>query len=189
MYKCLIACTSVFILFITGCNSSDEKINDVEKYEIKQTIDETTQDDFIFRLVSDKAAYESGEDVKLYGEIEYIGDQAQISIFHSSSAIIFSMQEEVRGYDIGFGVNDIGLTTNLKKGEPYREEYTKSGGYSADDEEEFVEFMQGFLKNDDFPIGYYIVNGSTDFVVEPEEGLEERESIKIKATVDFKVVE
>src|SRR5690606_25537683 len=106
---------------------------------------------------------------KLYGEIEYIGDKKEVTIHHSSSAILFPMNEEIRGYEIGYGVNDIGLSTTLKQGEPYREEYEKSGGYSPDqDPKDYVKFMENFLNRDDFPPGYYIVNGFTDFSMDSE---------------------
>lgn len=128
MYKYFIVCVTVFALFMSGCSSSVKNISDLEKYEVKQTTDEVVQDDFIFRLVSVKEEYHSGEVVELYGEIEYTGDKDEITILHSSSAVIFSMKEEARGYEIGFGVNDIGITTILEKGVPYRGEYEKSGG-------------------------------------------------------------
>src|SRR5690606_23577170 len=123
----------LIVLFIVGSNSSGETgSSDLTKYEVSKTTDEIVQDDFIFRLVSEKGQYKEGERVKLYGEIEYTGDKEEVNIHHSSSAILFSIIEETRGYEIGYGVKDIGLSTTLKQGETYREEYEKSGGYSPD---------------------------------------------------------
>ena len=169
-------------LGLVGCGQ--EKVNKtLEKYEIENANVEKSEGDFIFRLISEKKEYEDGEDVKLYGEIIYTGEKDEITIHHSSSAILFSMEEKVSGYDIGFAVDDIGLSTTLKKGIPYREEYAKSGGYSEEDPKEYVEFMEEFLNGDRFPPGYYVVNGETDF------SIEDQERVKIKATIDFKVIE
>lgn len=155
----------------------------MKDYEVKKTIDENVQGDFVFRLVSEKKEYGNREDVKLYGEITYTGDKDEVTIYHSSSAILFTLEEKTRGFDIGYAVEDIGLTTVLKKGEPYREEYVKTGGYSGDADSDYKRFMKEFLGKDGFPAGYYVVNGETDF------SLEDRERVTIKATVDFNVVD
>ena len=54
--------------------------------------------------------------MKLYGEITYTGDKDEVTITHSSSAILFSLEEKVRGFDIDFWVEDEGLSTVLKQG-------------------------------------------------------------------------
>lgn len=174
----------IFLLFVSGCSFPNQISNsDLEKYNVKQITDENVQGDFVFRLVSEKKEYDDLNDVKLYGEITYIGEEDEIIIHHASSAILFSLEEKVRGFFIGFGVNEIGLSTVLKQGEPYREEYVKSGGYAEDDPSDYVRFMESFLETDEFPSGYYVVNGETDF------SLANEERINIEATIDFKVVE
>ncbi|MDN4608562.1 hypothetical protein P5G49_13955 [Sporosarcina sp. F6_3S_P_2] len=121
--------------------------------------------------------------MKLYGEITYIGDKDEVTIRHSSSAILFTLEEKTRGFEIDFGVDDLEVATVLKQGEPYREEYVKSGGYSENTPNDDVRFIKDFWKNDGFPSGYYVINGETDF------SLENRERVNIKATVDFKVAD
>lgn len=170
-------------LVLVGCGQEKNNENALDEYEVEKIIAENVQGDFTFRLVSEEKEYEDGDDVKLYGEITYTGEQAEITINHSSSAIFFSMEEKVRGYDIGFGVNDIGLSTTLKKGMPYKEEYEKSGAYAEDDPKDYVKFMKKFLKDDNFPVGYYVVNGETDFY------LENNKRVNIKAKIDFKVID
>ncbi len=178
---------AVFLLFTiltAGCQSSHSVDNrDLEKYEVSQTSDENVQGDFIFRIKSEKGEYGVGEDIELYGEIEYIGEKEEVTIYHSSSAVLFPMREKIRGYEIGSAVNDIGLSTTIKKGKPYREEYGKSGSYSEDqDPQDYVNFMKEFLNASGFPAGYYVVQGSTDFSVESGE------HVRVKGTVDFKVM-
>lgn len=172
------------MLFVSGCTSPNQISNsDVKEYEVKNNTDENVQGDILFRLVSEKKAYEDGDDVKLYGEITYTGEKEEVIIHHSSSAILFSLEEKVRGFVIGFAVNDIGLSTTLKRGEPYREEYVKSGGYAEDAPSDYVKFMESFLKEDGFPSGYYVVHGETDF------SLENKERVNLNAKIDFKVIE
>lgn len=166
------------------------QVEEMGQDAVAQTTDETRQNEFIFRLVSEKAKYQVGEEVKLYGELEYIGDQAEVAISHSSSAITFPMEERTRGYPIGAMVNDIGLTTVLKKGEPYREEYGKSGGYSNDqDPEDYVSFIKDFLNREGFPPGVYAVNGAANFGLGTLEDLGEQQRVRIEANIEFEVVE
>lgn len=183
MKKVVVLFIIIIGLVLVGCGEGEVNHNALEKYDVQNTTAEEVENDFTFRLVSEKKEYEYGEDVKLYGEITYTGEKDEIVINHSSSAILFSLKEEVRGYDIGFGVEDIGLSTTLEKGKPYREEYKKSGGYAEDDPKDYVTFMKNFLSDDHFPPGYYVVNGETDFAVENEG------RVTIKATIDFKVLE
>jgi hypothetical protein len=191
MTKYFVAFATIIIFLNVGCSSSMPNDNiEQEKNEVAPIIDEVVQDDFIFRLVSEKEQYNEGEEVKLYGEIEYIGNKEEVTIRHSSSAILFPMKEEIRGYEIGGFVNTIGLSTTLKKGESYREDYTKSGGYSlSQDPEDYVNFIKDFLNRKDFPPGHYVVNGFTDFSVNSGENGEKRERFNIKAKIEFKVVD
>ncbi|WP_280770550.1 hypothetical protein [Salipaludibacillus daqingensis] len=191
MNKYFIGSIITSLFFLVGCHSSDSiSSSELDEYVVSQTTDETIQDDFIFRLVSEKKEYNEGEEVALYGEIEYIGEKDEVTIYHSSSAVLFPMEEKIRGYDIGFAVDDIGLSTTLKQGEPYQEKYVKSGSYSPDqDPEDYVSFIRDFLNRDDFPSGYYVVGAYADFSVDAEENEGSRERFKIEAAVDFKVIE
>jgi len=172
------------VLFISGCNSTDGFDSaKLDEFEVTQPRNETTGDDFIFRLISEKEVYEIGEEVELYGEIEYIGDKDEITINHASSAIHFSMIERVREYNIYSGVQDIGVSTTLEQGESYQKKYTKDAGFYSDREsEDYVAFIEDFWNRDDFPPGYYEVNGVTDFTIDTER-------IELEASIDFKVVE
>lgn len=187
----IVAAIITLIFLFAGCNTSTSIDNsDLDKYDVSKTKEEIVQDDFIFRLVSEKEEYRVGEDVKLYGEIVYVGQKDEVTINHSSSAILFPIEEKIRVYNISYLVNDIGLSTTLKQGEPYREEYVKSGGYSPDqDPDDYVNFIQGFIKKDGFPAGYYVVSGYTDFSVGSSENTEEHKRLKIEAKIDFKVLE
>ncbi|HLQ98570.1 MAG TPA: hypothetical protein VK135_07775 [Candidatus Dormibacteraeota bacterium] len=175
--------TIALFIFIAGCQSSDNVGNDeLAEYEVLQTSDETTHGDFVFRLKSEKEEYNQGEEVKLYGVIEYIGDQGEVTINHSSSAVLFTFEEKVRGYTIPDFVQEIGMESTLNKSTPYRTKYQKSGGhYSDQGSEDYVSFLQDFWDREDFPPGYYVVNGVADLA-------QGSERVKIEAEIDFKVL-
>lgn len=136
--------------------------------------------------MSEKEEYRKDEEVKLYGEIEYVGEKREVSIVHSASAILFPMKEKVRGYPINSSVREIGVTTTLKKGEPYRETYVKKAEVFSEEDPSYHNFIDLFLEGKGFPSGYYQVNGYADFFVKfGEEG----EYVKIEANIDFKVLE
>lgn len=173
----------IFGLLFSGCNKTTNPTPAIlDQFDVKQTADEQKEDDFIFRLVTEKAIYKKSEPILLYGEIEYVGEQDEVEISHSSSAIFFPLEEKTRAYEIDYGVEEIGLRTLLSKEIPYKENYVKRGDYSKEDVKDYRTFMKVFLQQTSFPTGYYVVRGATDFSVDGER-------ITIEATVDFKVVE
>lgn len=182
--RIFISLFSISLLF--GCTSYEKNV-DVDNYEVKHTLAEVSEGDYTFRLVSEKEQYSSTEEVNLYGEIIYTGEKDEVEIIHSSSAILFNIFEEVRRYEIGDSVHDIGLSTILKRNEPHREDYGKNAGYDSDSDKAYVQFVEDFIKQDSFPTGYYTVNGFTDFAVFEDGDNENALHYNIEATIDFKV--
>lgn len=175
------------VLIVVGCSDSESNgsfdSSKLEEYEVKNTEAEVTEGDYVFKLVSEKEVYEVGEEVQLYGEVTYIGDQDEVVIEHASNLFIFPMVEHVREHDISGGTNEEAIQTTLVTNAPYREEYAKNGvGYAEEDPQAYKKFMKDFMKRDDFPAGYYEVQGEADFY-------DGEKRFEMKATVDFKVVE
>ena len=170
-----------FLLVLAGCGTSIEISQaDIDKYEVKQTFDQKIEDEFIFRLVSEKEEYLPDELVELYGEIIYTGDE-ELEIMHGSSSVIFEIKEHVRGHIITHSIQEIAAYTRLIPNEPLRENYLKQGVfYSEFDSKEYLEFIEDFKNRKGFPPGYYTVKGKTAFY----DGTTHRE---IAAEVDFKV--
>ncbi|MCK0470965.1 hypothetical protein [Halalkalibacter sp. APA_J-10(15)] len=180
------------VIGLTACGTGNQgeqrssvTVSDLEEYNVQQTAVEVTEGDFIYRLVSEKDYYKD-EAVQLYAELEYIGEKDEMTIYHAASPFYFPMKEEVRGFDIGYSMNEPLVETILQQGEPYREKYQRSGGYSDQDEEEYQNFMKDFLENG-FLTGYYIVNGFADFYVGPEN--EEKDMYRMEGQIGFKVEE
>lgn len=149
---------------------------------------EKTEGDFVYRLVSEKAQYASGEQIELYAELEYTGEQDEITISHAASPFWFPMKELTRDYQISYGMNEPLLHTTIKRGEPLREYYKGAYGYSSEDAKEYKQFIQS-LENG-FPEGRYVVYGTADFFVSASTGLdssEEPEVYKLKAEIEFNV--
>ncbi|MCA1029621.1 hypothetical protein LCL95_01085 [Bacillus timonensis] len=187
MKKQLISFMSFLLLGIVGCGTSSggtaPPLGNQGEYEGKSTRAEVSQGDFIYRLVSEEKEYKSGERIHVYAELEYVGALDEVTIYHAASPFYFPMTEKTRGYAIDYAMEKPLIGTVIKKGEPLREKYQQSGGYSSEDEVEYVEFMKNIM-NHQFPVGYYQVNGYVEFFVE---GQTENTDYVIKANVDFKV--
>src|SRR5699024_224840 len=108
--KLLLIISTICILYLSGCSFTENTIVNVDEYEVKNIVDEVVEGDFIFRLMTEKEQYKESEPISLIGEIIYTGEQDEIEIVHSSSAVLFNIFEEVRRYELGDGVQDIGVT-------------------------------------------------------------------------------
>lgn len=176
-------------LLLSACGTSEKTSSgttaSLEDFSVKNTEASITEGDFIYRLVSEQEEYTSGGPVEIYAELEYTGDQKTIDIFHAASPFYFPIEEKTRNYEIHYAMNEPLLTTTLTKGEPLREKYVGSGGYSADEEDAYIEFTQKVMNNE-FPEGYYVVSGYTDFYTETPDG--NKTDYEIQAEIDFKVV-
>lgn len=165
-------------------NNSDIALK-VDSYDVVRTKAEVQEEDFIYRLVSEKEQYSDSNAVKVYGELEYIGEQEEITIYHAASPFYFPMEEKVRGIEIPYPMPEPLGSTTLTKGKPFQVEYTGSGAYSEEDEKEYVKFMKDFIENG-FPTGYYLVDGYADFFVQKETN-EEPDKYHLEVQIDFKV--
>ncbi len=147
---------------------------------------EVKEGDFVYRLVTEKEEYSEGEAIKIYAELEYIGDQEEIEISHGGSPFSFPMVETTRNYDIDSFNFLVLKRTKLIKGESLRLEFLGSGGYGSQDENEYTEFMKR-VANNEFPKGRYVVNGAADFnVIESGDSIEKK-NYEIKAQIEFRV--
>lgn len=172
----------VMITILIGCNSSNDH------QAVQPTISETKDGYFIYRLVTEKEKYAQGEPVKIYAELEYIGDEEEVTIYHADSPFHFPITEKARNYELGYAMNMPLLSTALIKGEPLREEYIPGNGtgYGETDKEDYVNFIKELWENG-FPIGIYVVNGYANFSVTDENGVEEQ--FTIKGQIEFEVIE
>lgn len=152
--------------------------------DAETSAEEVKDGDFVYRLVAETAENHVADSVKLYAELEYVGDQDEVTITHAMSPFYFPMKETTRGYDIPYMMEEPLITTILKKGEPLRKQYTRSGGYSEDqDPKDYIAFMKAFMEKGFLP-GRYEVTGFADFNLLVDE---KPEPHKLSATVAFTV--
>ncbi|KOP65067.1 hypothetical protein AMS62_07265 [Bacillus sp. FJAT-18019] len=182
----------ILMLMVTGCAQQGTQGADPTDLSLDKAARgshaEVSDRDFVYRLVSEKEQYDYGEKVKVYGELEYVGEQDEITIGHAASPFYFPMKELTRDYDIGYAMNEPYFTTTLKKGEPLRKYYSGGGGYGSQDKKEFKDFIRSL--QDGFPDGHYVVYGSADFMIDSQsKGADQGkpEDYKIQAEIEFRV--
>jgi hypothetical protein len=187
MRKSALWISLLFVLFVSGCgtNHEDDILAELDNYDVRSVKDEVTEGDFIYRLYTEKEEYLGSEPIKIYAELEYIGEQDEITIFHAASPFYFPIEEKIRGIQIPYAMPQPLLNTTLKKGEPFRRAYTSSGAYSEKDEKEYKDFMKDFIQHG-FPSGYYVVDGYADFFIKTNPN-EEPQKFHPSAQIDFKV--
>lgn len=175
------------LFLLTACGKGEVPVSQTGEERNDSIVQEVVEDDFIYRLVTENAEYESGADVTLYAELEYVGENESIEIYHAASPFYFQLKELTRNYSLGYGMDQPLLRTIIKKGQPLREEYKGSGGYSELDDDEYVEFIKGIWSNGHLPEGEYEVEGVADFFIYADDKLQETKDYRIKAKVAFKV--
>lgn len=151
----------LFTFIFIAC--SHEGNNTEEALEEDQIVSETDAGDFILRLVSEQAVYETGEKITITGKLKYVGDEEELKILHAESPFMFDIVEVTRGTEIPFHMTYISRDTTLKHGQWYQEEYEKQTLYNADDNQ--AEFMNSFMKEEGFPAGEYEVEVRSEFMV------------------------
>lgn len=172
-------------VLLVGCKEK-EKPQLEDNQPVSEIRKEITEGDFIYRLVSEKEEYVENGPVGIYAELEYIGDKEEINIYHAASPFFFPMVEKTRDFEIDYAMNEPLLRTTLVKGEPLREDYIASGGYSLEDEEEYISFVKSIVKSE-FPAGEYVVDGAAVFYIITNEETDEKIEYNIKTQIEFKV--
>ena len=116
--------------------------------------------DFIMTLNTDRRTYRAADVIRIWGTLEYVGDQDAIEIWHACPFMIFSISgggEIDVGWNLGGFVSDILASSVLERGRVYHFEYQKSGGF--DPSGPMAEFWENFFKEEDLrlPPGEYTV--------------------------------
>lgn len=173
------------ISMLAGCGAQGNSSIAVEDYEADPAA-ETTAGDFIYRLVAESGNFEAGGPIKMYAELEYTGPQERIDIYHAASPFYFHLRERTRDFEVLYPMNEPLISTTLIKGEPLRESYQGSGGYSEEDPEEYQAFIKKVIDGQ-FPEGFYEVDGSANFYTGHPDG--EKIDYDIHANISFKVME
>src|SRR5690625_4493702 len=108
----LIVIIGLFLLsqVVIGCTTSTHiDQTEIDAYQVKKSSAGKMVDGFSFRLVSEKEEYKTGEDVKMFAELRYRGEEENITISHADPMISFSIHEVIRDYQIIDIIREIGM--------------------------------------------------------------------------------
>ncbi|WP_210468710.1 hypothetical protein [Sporosarcina sp. 6E9] len=175
----------VFILVACGTtnNGSSSDIKD----SLPPSENNVKEGDFVYRLFSEKDVYDEFDDLAVFAELTYVGDEESIEIYHAASAFHFPLKERTREFEVGYAMNEPLLMTKLLKDEPYREKYAFAGGYSDDDTVEYRQFVQTIIEKG-CPEGEYIMNGSAQFdTIDPSVATDDQK-FNMNASIGFTVM-
>ena len=118
--------------------------------------------DSVFKLSihTDKNEYAAGEALSCYATLEYVGDSDSLRIYSSDPLVYFTIQGGRFTGD--YAVNDVLMATTLKKNEPVRFDFVKSGGYSANDAD--TAFWESWYAEPELvlPAGTYTISATAD---------------------------
>lgn len=172
----------IFILSACGTTNEQQTIND----PLPPADVSMEKGDFIYRLYTEKDVYDEYGDTAIFAELTYVGPEQSIDIYHAASPFYFTFEERTRNYFIDYAMNEPLITTTLQKGEPLRQKYTFTGGFSDQDDKAYVKFIQEIIEKG-FPIGEYIVHGKARFfTVDPAEA-NETQTYELQADIGFYV--
>jgi len=117
---------------------------------------------FELNLYSDETTYKTTDKITIWATLKYIGENEKIKIWHADPYISFTITDG-NDFNTGGAFDEILATTELEKGQLYRFDYSKSGGFAAEDPK--AEFWKKFYAEKDLylPEGEYTVKVSTAF--------------------------
>lgn len=117
---------------------------------------------FELNLYSDKTTYKTTDKITIWATLKYIGENEKIKIWHADPYISFTITDG-KDFNTGGAFDEILATTELEKGQLYHFDYSKSGGFTAEDPK--AEFWKKFYAEKDLylPEGEYTVKVSTAF--------------------------
>ena len=80
---------TVICIFLIGYSDDTFDSNTLDDYKVKYSEAEAEEGDFTFRLVSVQETYQVGEEVELYGEIIYTGNEPSVTIDTHQKLLFF----------------------------------------------------------------------------------------------------
>lgn len=176
---------AILVLLQAACGANGGTQDKLSDFQVTSPKSESAEAEFIYRLATEQEQYTEGEEITIEAELEYIGEQDNVEISHAASPFYFPLREETRAYTVDYPMNEPLLITRLAKGDPLQERYSGSGGYSSEDDPDYIEFVQHVMDNQ-FPPGYYKVEGYAEFSAIHADG--SATPHKISAAIDFMVL-
>lgn len=157
--------TILFAGLFGGCSKMTDENLDAGKSPTTIVPNENEQDYnklFEFNIYSDKSTYKTTDKIKIWATIKYIGSENQITIWSGDPYISFIITDG-KDFNTGGIILTTLISTVLEKDKLYEFNYTKNGGYSAEDPN--ADFWEKFYKEKDLylPKGEYTITSGGAF--------------------------
>ncbi|BAQ11683.1 hypothetical protein OXB_3214 [Bacillus sp. OxB-1] len=151
---------------------------------------EVQEGDFVYRLYTEKDVYDTLGGTAIFAELTYIGEQDEIEIAHASSPFYFPLEERTRKIHVDYAMNSPLIVTTLKKDVPHQHRYEFAGGYSDQDDPDYVEFVKTIIEEKGFPEGEYIIHGAARFTVAgQDDDMQDLPETELATDIGFRVVD
>jgi len=153
------------VIFLAGCTNSYE---DSDCSSLDAPFSYIESDDFILRLFVDNNTYQTGEVITVWAELEYIGENESITIYHSEPYLVFQIVGD-NGFEMLPYRVDVLESSILVRDETYHFDFQKSGEWSLDDED--AEFWENFFDEPNLilPPGEYTITVVAAFSLSSED--------------------
>ena len=151
---------AALIICAAGCGTTGPAEDPGSEIDLNSA--ECRANGFEMALFSDNTVYKTTDIIQIWATLAYTGPEDTVTIWHGIPYISFSITD---GKD--FNVEGLTLTvlasTVLNKGEVYRHDYEKSGGYGEDDPD--ADFWRAFYAEKDLilPPGAYTISAGGAF--------------------------
>lgn len=182
----------VFCLSITtSCSISEvdhkkpSKLPNSQQHSITSDSNSVQHNDFILRMISAKDEYIVGEKVELHAELEYIGQHSEVTITHAASPIGISLHENTKNIGFGYVMDQPLVSTLLKQGSAFQQEYKFSGVFLDTSTNEYMELLNQLAKGE-YPKGDYVITANAKFT---DISSDKNEEYEMKVSTSFKFVE
>lgn len=140
---------------------------------------------FKISIYTDKNEYKAGEEIICRAIVEYIGEGDGVVIYSSDPLVGFALKDD-KYFDGGYAVEDVLISTEFKKGEPVTYQFSKSGGWSGEDEN--ARFYEEFYSEKELklPPGEYEILAAIDGFFDQEDYQSSKYELKASVKVTVK---
>ncbi|WP_026672859.1 hypothetical protein [Alkalihalobacterium bogoriense] len=183
------------MLLLTGCGQGQSggkdvspNADDVTQQPQMATVEE---EDFKLSLFTNKAVYKENEQVNIWADFGFFGEEEKMTIGHAMHYLGFHIEQTDGDLSFPYMMPEPYVLTTLKQGEWEKTDYEKSTGFDGGDPN--AAFYKKWLEEDEvtFPPGTYKVTVVAHFIIDMNESdlLTERDktSYTIEQSLEFTV--
>ncbi|MFC6334605.1 hypothetical protein ACFP56_18400 [Paenibacillus septentrionalis] len=132
----------------------------------------TSEGDFALKLVTNKLRYQVDEQLQVYAELVYNGEQEVKEIGHAMYPVGFNLIEHTRDVELQGVMEEPYVVTPLYREEPVRYDYSVSGGLSGQEDADKKAFAKALMEGQ-LPEGRYTITARASFVINGSDPIEQ----------------